>query len=105
MNKGRYEFPDKEEQNAWETIVGWVIERMLPESYPEEWDATPLDLNPILLGACVEAHGWDWEYDSLERGDAWSYYTHSDYPNKRMCIYANNNVFKLTMVIYDKEEE
>ena len=44
-------------------------------------------------------------YNTLEREDSWSYYTHSDYPDKLMCIYADSNTFRCTLHGYDREEE
>jgi hypothetical protein len=105
MNRGCYDFPNEEEKSAWETMVGWVIERMLSESYPEEWDLTNRDISPFLLGKCIETHGWEWDYTCREREDCWDYYYHSDYTNKMLCIYTDSNTFKLTLDIYDKEEE
>ena len=105
MNRGRYDFLSEAERLAWEHLVKLAIESMLKESYPEEWDVTNLDISPWLLGKCVEAHGRCWWYNTLEKEDSWSYYTHSDYPNKLMCIYADSNTFRCTLHVYDREEE
>ena len=105
MNRGYYDFLNEEERLTWEKSVKLAVERMLDESYPQEWDVTNLDISPWLLGKCVESLGWCWWYNTLEREDSWSYYTHSDYPNKLMCIYADSNIFKCTLHVYDKEEE
>lgn len=105
MNRGHYDFLSEEERLAWEHLVKLAVKSMLDESYPEEWDATNLDISPWLLGKCVESLGWYWWYNTLEREDSWSYYTHPDYPNKLMCIYADSNTFKCTLHVYDQEEE
>ena len=105
MNRGKYDFPSQEERKTWEAMVGWALERMLPESYPEEWDVTNYDITPWLLDKCVEAHGWEWDYMNREREDCWRYYYHSDYPNKRLCIYSDSHTFRCTLNVYDIEEE
>jgi hypothetical protein len=105
MNRGKYDFPDEGERLAWERMVGLAIDRMLPEDYPDDWDVTSFDISPWLLGRCVEAHGWCWWYNTLEREDSWSYYTHSDHPNKLLSIYADSNTFKCTLCVYNREEE
>ena len=105
MNRGKYDFPSREERNAWEHMVGLALERMLPESYPDDWDVTHYDITPWLLDKCVEAHGWEWDYVCREREDCWTYYYHSEYPNKRLCIYSDSNTFKCTLNVYDIEEE
>lgn len=104
MNRGKYEFPSEEEKQAWVKMVSWAIEGQL-EGRVDEWDLSHLDITPYLLDKCVEACGWDWDFRCREREDCWNYYYHSDYPNHTLCIYADSSTFKLTLEVYEKEEE
>ena len=105
MNRGKYRWPDNEERQAWVRIVGSAIEYLLNDPEAEEWDATNFDISPYLLDSCVEAHGWACEGSGFEREDLWLYYSHADYPDRRMCIYSDGYTYRLTLSINYKVED
>lgn len=105
MNRGKYDFPNESERDAWYEFINLTIDTMLHEPAHDSLDFSGHDISPILLGDCVEAAGWCWEFTDVDREDSFSYYTSVDYPHTWLCIYADSNTFKLTLSVYDKEEK
>lgn len=104
MNRGCYDFPSQVQREAWERIVSMDIAILL-NNQTDAIEYTHMDISPVLLEQCVEAHNWEFDQIGRDRSTIWRYYYNSDYPRKYMCMYLDTDTLRLTLDIYDVEGE